>query len=148
MRNLLIAAIVIILILVAGVLLWQNLRGEEETSTPTQDRQDQTNQPATSSGSENEEEATTITYTNNGFSPTTVTIKSGETIRWINESDRDVEIGANPHPIHTGNKEVSGGEFVLKLAPGESSTVTITKTGENKYHDHLRSAFGGTIIVE
>jgi plastocyanin len=100
-------------------------------------------QPASEGSSE-----VTITYSSDGFSPSSVKVNSGGTVTWANNSTKEVEIGANPHPIHTGNKEVSGGEFVLKLASGEKSSVTVTKTGTFGYHNHLDSSQGGSITVE
>lgn len=91
---------------------------------------------------------TTITYSSSGFLPATVTAKSGGKITWVNKSDKQVKIGANPHPIHTGNKEVSGGEFTLDLQPGEERTVLVSKVGTFGYHNHLNASEEGTIRVE
>lgn len=90
----------------------------------------------------------TITHTSSGFSPADVKIKSGATITWVNDGDSEIQIGANPHPVHTGNKEVSGGGFVLTLKPGEQETVKMEKVGPFGYHDHLKASQGGTITVE
>ncbi len=90
----------------------------------------------------------TITYTSSSFSPADVKIKSGGTITWVNDGDSEIQIGAKPHPVHTGNKEVSGGGFVLTLKPGEQATVTVEKTGTFGYHNHLNSSQGGIITVE
>ncbi|MDP2720963.1 MAG: cupredoxin domain-containing protein [bacterium] len=147
MRNLIIPVVILIAI-VGGYFL---LRGtsQNKTSTPTV-----TNEPATTSAtpsanaSDNNQSETTIKYTSAGFSPENVTIKSGGKITWVNDSSEEVQIGANPHPIHTGNKEVSGGDFTLNLAPGESKSVTITKTGSFGYHNHRNSSQGGTINVK
>ncbi len=90
----------------------------------------------------------TITSTSSGFSPADVKIKSGGTITWVNDGDSEIQIGANPHPVHTGNKELSGGGFVLTLKAGEQATVTVEKVGSFDYHNHLNSGQGGTITVE
>ena len=49
----------------------------------------------------------TITYTDSGFSPETAIIKSGGKVTWVNKSSGDLQVGANPHPVHTGNKELT-----------------------------------------
>lgn len=89
-----------------------------------------------------------VTHTSSGFSPADAKIKSGGTITWVNDGDSEIQIGANPHPVHTGNKEVSGGGFVLTLKPGEQTAVKMEKVGSFGYHDHLKSSQGGTITVE
>src|SRR3990167_6754310 len=147
MRNLIIAVVILIAI-VGGYFLLRGASQNKQT-TPTV-----TNESATTSAtpsantSENNQSAATIKYTSSGFSPANVTIKSGGKITWVNDSGEEVQIGANPHPIHTGNKEVSGGDFTLNLAPGKSKSVVIKKTGGFGYHNHLDSSEGGKITVE
>ena len=148
MRNAIIVLIIIVIVAAGAYFFF--LRGNQEkpaTTTPTV-----TSTPSTSSaGRRSEEETqnkTTITFDGSGFSPSSTTVKSGGSITWVNSSSQDIEIGANPHPIHTGNKEVSGGEFTLKLTPGQSKTVTVTKVGTFGYHNHLSSSQGGSITVE
>ena len=96
---------------------------ETVSTTPTQTAETTQQAPAT------------ITYSSSGFSPSTVTVKSGGTITWINTSDKEVQIGANPHPAHSGNREVSGGEFTLNLQPGEEKSVVVSKVGTFGFHN-------------
>lgn len=91
----------------------------------------------------------TITYTEqHTFSPSCVIISSVSKVLWVNKSAGNLDIGADPHPIHTGNREVSGGKFVLNIAPNQTSEVTLTKTGSFGYHNHLRPWDTGTIVVK
>lgn len=90
----------------------------------------------------------TITYTDSGFSPETAIIKSGGKVTWVNESNSELQVGVNPHPSHTGDKEITGGEFVLSVGTGEKKTVTVEKKGTFGYHNHLSSLDSGTIKVE
>lgn len=87
-----------------------------------------------------------ITITDTGFLPKTVEISAGSTVTWINNTNREVQIAANPHPVHTGNREVSAGQFVLSIQPGEKKSVEITKTGSFGYHNHLNPGQQGTIV--
>jgi plastocyanin len=89
-----------------------------------------------------------ITYADGTFSPSCIKIKSGTTVTWKNTSNKKVEVGTDPHPSHTGNREVSGGAFVLDLAAGETATTTLTTKGEHSFHDHLSPSDTGVIIVE
>lgn len=90
----------------------------------------------------------TITYADGNFSPACVTVKTGATITWVNKASQPIEVGTDPHPAHTGNREVSGGEFVLRVGGGSEATSTMTTVGSQSYHDHLRPDATGTIIVE
>lgn len=128
-------------------------RGGFNYNQPGQSRTQSTTNPQVSPTTTQVSETTQstrviITYSSSGFSPSTVTAKSYGKITWVNKSDRQVKIGANPHPIHTGNKEVSGGEFTLDLQPGEEKTVVVSKVGTFGYHNHLNSSEEGTIVVE
>ncbi len=146
MRNIIIAIIVVAII---GIGIFFILGYSKEPSVSVVDKQPTTTSATPSAGvGEESKSSTIITYNSSGFSPSNVTIRTGGKITWVNDSSEEVQIGANPHPIHTGNKEVSGGGFVLKLGPGEQATVTITKTGSHGYHNHLNSSQGGTITVE
>src|SRR5688500_10862335 len=65
------------------------------------------NQPSTSQNAPNDtqtDEATvntasaaTITFTDDGFSPSTLTVKSGDTIAVKNDSSSSLEFESNPH---------------------------------------------------
>src|SRR3990170_7885449 len=115
MRNIIIAIIVIV-VLGVGFVLFRSFSQEPSvtvTKTPVA-----TSSVTPSATTEEEGSSVTITYTSSGFSPSEVTIKSGGTVTWVNNSDGQIQIGANPHPVHTGNKEVSSGGFVLTLQPG------------------------------
>ena len=59
-----------------------------------------------------------------------------------------VKLGETLLLNHKVNQEITGNDFVIELAPGESSKVQLTKTGEWGYHDHLRPSMTGKIIVQ
>lgn len=89
----------------------------------------------------------TVTYTNSGFEPASVTVSAGSTVTWKNSSSGSLQVGSDDHPTHKLNQEITSGAFTLNLAPGESKTVTVTKTGSWGYHDHLKPTVTGTIVV-
>lgn len=136
-KNVLVAAIVI-LVLAGGVILFKTYN--KSYQVPTTNTKP-TTEPTTPSSLTNTEvkEETTITYTETGFSPSEVALKNGGRITWVNKSNREVKIGANPHPVHTGNREVSGGEFTLNLKPGDQKTVVVSKVGTFGYHNDLNA---------
>ena len=85
-----------------------------------------------------------ITYTDDGFSPGTVTVKAGSKFTIRNNSSHVLQFDSNPHPAHTDNPELNIGT----IAPGKSVAVTLTKTGSFGYHNHLNSSDTGIIIVQ
>src|SRR6266702_1897373 len=89
-----------------------------------------------------------ITYQDNKFTPDCTLVSPGTKIQWINKGRDAIEIGADPHPIHTGNKEISDDQFVLTLKPEESKTAIIKKPGKSGYHNHLYPLAKGMIIVQ
>ena len=94
------------------------------------------------------ESAASVTFSDSGVSPSTVTIKSGESLTWVNNSSKSVQVGGANHPTHTLNKELTNGEFVTDLAPGASATVTLVKKGTWGYHNHLDPSVTGKVVVE
>jgi len=112
-----------------------------------------------SSNGDNMEEdgVTVVRYTSNGFTPSSVTISAGDTIRFVNESDRGMWVGSAMHPTH----EVYDGTSLSdhcgdgpsstsfdQCESGEEYVFTFEKTGSWGYHNHVRASHFGTIVVE
>lgn len=85
-----------------------------------------------------------VTYSNAGFLPSSVTIMSGQTVTFTNSSSSLLQINSDPHPTHTDNPELNIGA----INPGESKTVTLTTKGTWGYHNHLNSSQRGSVIVQ
>lgn len=100
-----------------------------------------------------------VVYSDGGFSPQTVNIKTGETVVFRNESSGDFRPASAMHPTH----KVYPGSDIAKcgtaeagnifdacrgIAPGGEWAFTFSKAGTWKYHDHLSSSRFGTIVVE
>lgn len=101
---------------------------------------------------------TTVTYSDQGFSPSSITVALGTTVTFVNQSTNDMWIASAMHPTHT----VYGGTSLSQHcpdtdnsafdeckgdAPGNSFSFTFNKEGVWKYHDHLDASKFGTIIV-
>lgn len=99
---------------------------------------------APAAGGGNQSVAATITYTDSGFSPQTVTVKAGDKILIKNGSSAPMEFDSDPHPIHTDDPELNEGV----IEPGASATITVNVKGTHGYHNHLDPSQTGTIIVE
>jgi plastocyanin len=87
----------------------------------------------------------TVSYTNTGFFPKTITIKKGDTVRFANNSDDDMWVASNPHPIHS---DLNGFDSEKSYESNSIFTYTFTKTGTWSYHNHKNSSVEGTIIVK
>ncbi|MBI5420956.1 MAG: hypothetical protein HZA35_01440 [Parcubacteria group bacterium] len=100
-----------------------------------------------------------VTYTNAGFSSSSLTIKKGETVTFENKSTRKMWVASSKHPTHRdypgsdikkcGTESASTIFDACKgFAPGESWSFTFNEVGTWKYHDHLSPKNFGSITVE
>lgn len=71
------------------------------------------------------------------FTPATVTVKVGETVRWHN-------IGTAPHTVTF----TSGPSFSKPLNPGDSVSYVPTAAGTIHYKCTIHPAMTGTIVVQ
>ena len=85
-----------------------------------------------------------ITYSDQGFSPAEAKAKIGQQIEFKNTSNENIQVNSAPHPAHNLFPELNIGA----IAAGESKSVTFTKTGTYKYHNHLDVSQFGSIEVE
>lgn len=111
----------------------------QQRSTTTQPDSSTT----TPSSTATTEPAVTIIFTDDGFEPSTYTVKRGSVIKVTNNSAMDLQFSSDDHPAHTDEPELNLG--VLK--PGESDSFTVTKVGTWKFHDHLNDEFSGSLTV-
>lgn len=86
-----------------------------------------------------------VQYTNDGFSPKTVTIKKGETVEWTNNANDQMYVASAPHPVHT---DYPGFDELQAVNKDGTYTFTFEKTGKWGYHNHLSPSDKGTVIVE
>lgn len=86
-----------------------------------------------------------VSYTSSGFSPTTVTIKKGATVKFINKSGNKMDVASNPHPTHT---DYSGFDQWKSASKGKDEySFTFEKVGTWGYHNHAKASDGGTVVV-
>jgi plastocyanin len=98
-----------------------------------------------------------VLITSSGFSPSTLTIKVGDTVTFINKDSRPHWPASDVHPTHrlypgSGIEKCGSGEEIFDackgLAPGETFSFTFKYRGTWTYHDHLYPYLTGTIIVQ
>src|SRR5687768_801338 len=103
-----------------------------------------TNETVDNTSGGDQEASVMIAYSSSGFSPASVTVKSGDSIKITNGTEAKIEPSSAPHPVHTDNPELNVGD----IEAGESKTFTVNTKGTWKYHNHYKSSDTGTIIVE
>ena len=100
-----------------------------------------------------------VVYTNKGFKPAAVTVESGTTVEWTNESDKLLWVASDPHPSHTnlpgfdeGGIEESDLQgfvpYVYAHSLGSLYRYTFQKAGTWGYHNHLVPSDRGSVVVE
>jgi plastocyanin len=78
----------------------------------------------------------TVQIKRTAFQPTTVTIRTGDTVKWTNTDTHNHQVVSN------------NGSFVSPiLAPGKSYAHRFTAAGTYRYHDGLNSAVRGVVKV-
>lgn len=105
--------------------------------------------------------ASLVTLTDSGFSPAALTIRAGETVRFVNQSSRGMWVGADEHPTHTEYDGTSTREHCAdglntngsfdqcqQAAPGSFWEYTFEKSGTFGFHNHVGASNTGTIVVE
>ena len=102
-----------------------------------------------------------VAYTDSGFSPSTLTIKKGETVLWQNQTSKhkNMWVASAMHPTHRIYPETDIAKCGTKNAEGmfdectgvsvkETWSFTFNETGTWKYHNHLNPSHFGSITVE
>ncbi len=97
-----------------------------------------------------------VRYTEEGFTPATITVPVGTSIMFVNESGREMWVGADEHPTHTNYDGTSKNEHCVEgevsasfdqCTRGDSYSFTFTKAGTFDYHDHVNASYRGTVVV-
>lgn len=161
------------IVIIAGVALWWS------SSTPTQVPVDQGAASAAMPDANNQSAANTnsgdtsasvsatvaagpatsatVTYDGSTFSPSSVTIAKGGTVKFV-DSSGSMWIASNQHPTHTGYDGTSRATHCAagysgpapfdECSAGTSFSYTFSKAGTWGYHDHLNAGAGGTVVVQ
>lgn len=148
-----IVGIVLALIVVGGIVLV--VSSSQDKEDPAVDSANRTNSASQANAHEDcqdetgKPEATLVYDENENFVPACIKISSGTKLTYRNDSDFALDVGADPHPSHTGNREVSKQEFELPVDPnGGTESTVMDKTGTFGLHNHENASATATIIVE
>lgn len=151
-RGVIIGIIIVIIILVIVGLVWANSNRDmvSDTNTdtnsvlPISDNTDTSASVGTTTTSTAPMTAN-VTYNGVNFSPTSVEIRQGGTVTFVNTSSGQMWVASGPHPTHTIYPE-----FDQKAAVGNGGMYSFTfeKAGEWKYHNHRNPSAFGTVVVK
>ena len=106
-KVLLTAGAIILILIIAGGFLFANRTGENsqtpssQSAVPTVSSPSPTEETATPTPEAMKQKEAMVTLSKNGFSPKTVTVKTGDKVFWKNESGETATVNSAPHPIHT-----------------------------------------------
>lgn len=131
--------VTLLIIIIAAVALALIVRGEQDMTPPVEREREEV------PSSTDTEEEVLVTYTDEGFSPSAVTVSQGTKVVFVNESSGSMWVGSDPHPVHT---DLPAFDQLEGSGPGTSYEFTFREAGEWEYHNHLRPAHGGAVIVE
>ena len=118
--------------------------GQSTSAQPAKSSTSQTQKQPTTPAPDTSSAAGTISYDGSSFSPSSLTVKVGATIKITNQSSSSLAFNSNPHPVHTDEPELNVGA----IDAGQSKTFTVTKQGSWGYHNHLNPSQSGTIVVQ
>lgn len=164
MNKTIIAIVIVAVVLVGGYFL---LRGSYQPAPTVPQTSNQQTAPQASAPEPSNNVATpqppvsqtptvkesVVTYTDSGYSPTTLTVKKGATVTFKNQSSRSMWTASAVHPTHRGYPTTGGCisstfDACKGIQPGNSWSFKFDIAGTWKYHNHMNPSDMGTIIVE
>ena len=100
----------------------------------------------------------TVAYTDQGFSPSSVTVPLGTTVTFANQSAKNMWVASAMHPTHALYSGTSLSQHCPDAAntsfaqcsagaAGSSFSFAFNKEGTWKYHDHLDTTKFGSVTV-
>lgn len=89
--------------------------------------------------------AAEVMYTEDGYTPKSVTIKAGESVKFSNQIEMETQVGFGEHLSHDEYPDMKT-HPTLKM--GESDVMTFPKAGTYSYHNHHKEEDKGTVIVQ
>lgn len=143
-----IAVVIVVLVLAGGALALFKKSANKQPQTTSSLAPATSNSPVSNSNTAPAASQVasqgTINYTDNGFSPASLVVKSGSKVTISNNSSSVLQFQSNPHPVHTDDPQLNVGI----IAPGQSKTITVTTTGSHGYHNHKNLGDTGTLVVQ
>jgi|SRR3989344_869731 len=155
MKNILLGLVVIIVV-GGGVYLYTSDVVNAPTENPATkiDTPEGSSMPVPGNNTPEMLSAVIVSYGQEGYSPASVTVKKGQAVRFINESENATWPASAIHPTHGVYPQKSAADCLGSsfdacrgLVPGEAWEFTFNSVGSWRYHDHMHAQHTGTIIV-
>lgn len=86
----------------------------------------------------------TVTHGDTGFTPNFLTVRTGTTVRFLNNSTTSMWVVSSPHPAHTA---LTGFDERQSVGKGGSYSYVFLKIGVWKYHNESNPDQTATVIV-
>ncbi len=137
-----VASVVVLGLVVFGILKYGGTEMSSQESPTTKN-------PAPSAATTKLPMQATVTYTDEGFSPTQVEIAKGGTIEFVNKSTIPLWVASDPHPEHTDYPEFDAFKILGDRypEPGQNIKFTFQKVGSWTYHSHAASGDASNVTV-
>jgi plastocyanin len=84
-----------------------------------------------------------VSITGSGFSPSSVSISEGDTVRWTNNDSATRNVSSDAHPTHTNYAPLNLGN----VSPSGTLSLVFPTAGTYTYHDHINASFTGSVTV-
>lgn len=78
-----------------------------------------------------------VTIQNFAFSPATLTVKAGTTVKWVNQDSATHQVVSDTGLFNSGD-----------LSKGQSFSFTFNQTGTYAYHCMIHPSMTGSIVVQ
>jgi plastocyanin len=93
-----------------------------------------------------------VSYTDSGFSPSVLSVKAGDTVRFTNNSSQQLwiaAIGTGTAAIYPGTSDCGGSTFdsCQPLQPGEFWQFAFTEPGTYDFENNLEPSKSGSITI-
>ncbi len=85
-----------------------------------------------------------VTYTDSGFTPNTITVKKGTTVTFANQSIKGMWVASALHPTH---QLLPGFDQLKSVQKGGTYDYAFVKVGTWKYHNHVNVGDLGSVVV-
>ena len=102
----------------------------------------------------------TVTYTDKGFTPSSISVAQGQSVMWVNQSSKQMWVASGMHPTHlvydgTSKDAHCAASYTgptpfdecVAVPAGQSYTFAFTKAGTWGYHNHANAADFGKVVV-
>lgn len=148
-NGIIMTIVIVVILIILGLIFLANYNDTEvapviENTPSTNGAANVQDQPAANATS-TAPQTMTVSYDGTNFSPASITIRQGDTVRFVNNSDTQMWVASGPHPAHTN---YPGFDELTSVVLGGSYSFTFDRVGSWGYHNHLKPASRGAVVVQ